>query len=139
MKKLVFIISLFLSALTISAQTGRVYSITIDTVQGAETIYLTSNVITGGYSTLTIQALCTQVGGTTDGTMTLQGSVDGTSYTPLTDESGLVKGYPNDSLTMTNGAVQSWVIQGTPYNYYRIKVAGTASDTTLITPKYVYK
>lgn len=126
-------------ALMVSAQTGRIYSIAVDTVKSNETIYLTSWPVTGGYSTLTLQALCTQIGGTTDGTITLQGSVDGTSYVALTDATGLVKGYPNDSLTMTNGAVTSWVIEKTPYNYYRLKIAGTASDTTKVTAKYVYK
>lgn len=139
MKKFILSLIFVLSVIAINAQVGRTYSVTVDTVKSNETIYLATSTISGSYNTLTIQALCTQVGGTTDGTLTWMASVDGTSYTPLTDETGLVKGYPNDSLTMTNGAVTSIVVQNVPYKYYRAKVAGTASDTTQITIKYVYK
>lgn len=139
MKKILIIALLLVSFVGLQAQVGRVYSMTVDTVKSNETIYIATGQITGGYETLTIQALCTQIGGTTDGTLTLQGSVDGTSYVALTDATGFVKGYPNDSLTMTNGAVTSWVILDNPYNDYRLKIAGTASDTTKITAKYVYK
>lgn len=138
MKSLLVILMVVFS-LSLYAQKNTVISVTADTVQGAETIYLSTETFSFDWESLSIQALCSNIGGTTDGTMTLEGSVDGTSYVALTDESGLVKGFPNDSLTMTDAAVQVWIIQGTPLYKYRIKVAGTSADTTLITPKYIYK
>ena len=125
--------------MALQAQKGRVYSVAVDTLNGNETVNFTLGQITGGYETLTIQALCTNIGGTSDGTLILQGSVDGTSYLTINDETGVLKGYPNDTLTITDGAVVQWVVQDTPWNFYRIQGAGTASDTTLITGKYVYK
>lgn len=128
-----------LSVLAINAQKGRVYSVSVDTLNGNETVNFTLGQITGGYETLTIQALCTQVGGTSDGTLILQASVDGTSWLTVQDATGVLKGYPNDTLTITNGAVAQWVVDETPWNFYRVQGAGTASDSTLVTVKYVYK
>ena len=133
MKKLFLIFALLIAVISVNAQ--KLVTLTADTVQGAETIYISTSSISDAWDYVTIQALCTQVGGTTDGTMTLMGSVDGTSYVPLVDESGLIKGYPNDSLTMTNGAVQTWIIKGNPFNYYKAKIAGTSADTTLVSIK----
>lgn len=139
MKKFIFVALLSVISFSVFSQRGTVKSITVDTVKSNETIYLQTETFGSSWNYLTIQALCTQVGGTTDGTMTLQGSVDGTSWVPLTDQSELVKGYPDDSLTMTNGAVQSWILEGSPFYKYRIKVDGTDSDTTEITAKYIFK
>jgi len=139
MKKFAILIVFVLSVMALQAQKGRVYSVAVDTLNGNETVNFTLGQITGGYETLTIQALCTNIGGTSDGTLILQGSVDGTSYLTINDETGVLKGYPNDTLTITDGAVVQWVVQDTPWNFYRIQGAGTASDTTLITGKYVYK
>ena len=133
MKKL-FVIFLF-AVISFTAGAQKLVTLTADTVQGNETIYIASDEISDSWDHVTIQVLCTETGGTADGTVTLQGSVDGTNYVPLTDYSGIVKGYPNDSLTIADGAVTSWVINGVPYNYYRLKIAGTASDSTLISPK----
>lgn len=137
MKKLLIV--LFLSVAFLGVKAQKLVTIDADSINGAETVYFTTDEITDGWQTCTIQALCTEVAGTTDGTMTLEGSVDGTSFVPLTDQSGLVKGYPKDSLTMTDAAVQVWIIEKTPFAYFRIKVAGTESDTTLITPYYLLK
>lgn len=139
MKKFLFTLAFVLSVAAINAQVGRVYSVSVDTLNGNETVNFTLGQITGGYSTLTIQALCTQVGGTSDGTLILQTSVDGTSWRTVQDATGVLKGYPNDTLTITNGAVVQWVVDETPWNFYRVQGAGTASDSTLITVKYVYK
>ena len=120
------------------AQKGSPVAITPDTVQGAETIYLETEVFTQNWN-LTIQALCTEIGGTSDGTIRLEQSVDGTSWEDFIDEVGLLKSYPSDTLTITDGAVGVWIIQRTLGYKYRLAIAGTASDTTLITPKYIRK
>ena len=121
------------------AQKGKPLTFaTSDTIQGAETIYLVSPKFTGD-DVIMIQALCTETGGTADGTLTLDVSVDGTSYVPFTDATGIMKGYPNDSLTITDGAVTSWIVQVNAGYKYRIKGAGTTGDSTLISATYIRK
>lgn len=120
-------------------QKGRVYSVATDTLNGAETVNFTLSQITGSYPSLSIQALCTNIGGTSDGTLILQGSVDGISYVTMTDATGVLTSYPNDTLTITNGAVVQYIVQDNPFNYYRVQGGGTASDSTLISVKYTYK
>jgi hypothetical protein len=139
MKKIILISILFLSVLVANAQRGRVYSVAVDTLNGNETVNFTLGQVTGSYDVLTIQALCSNIGGTSDGTLILQGSVDGTSYLTINDATGVLKGYPNDTLTITDGAVVQYVVDETPWNFYRIQGAGTANDSTLVTVKYVYK
>lgn len=139
MKKFILSLVFILSVLAVNAQKGLVYSVSVDTLNGNETVNFTLGQVTGSYDVLTIQALCTQVGGTSDGTLILQASVDGASWLTVQDATGVLKGYPNDTLTITNGAVAQWVVDETPWNYYRVQGAGTASDSTLVTVKYVYK
>lgn len=141
MKKILILLGFIVSSVAINAQVGRIYTVAVDTINGNETVNFTLGQITGGYETLTIQALCTQVGGTSDGTLILQASVDGTSYITIQDDtySTLLKSYPNDTLTITNGAVGTWIVKNVPYNFYRLRGAGTTGDSTLITAKYVYK
>lgn len=102
-----------------------------DTLQGNETV--TFDVMQDAKQ---IQALCTQLGGTSDGTLILKGSVDGTTYVTLSETAGLINFYPNDTLTITNGAAWLVTIQEKLFNYYKVVGAGTASDTTLVTIKW---
>lgn len=139
MKKIFILLVLVLSVFVANAQTGRTYSIAVDTIKGAETVNFDLNQITGSYNYLSIQALCTNIGGTSDGTLVLDVSVDGTSYETITTTSGVMNGYPNDTLTILDAAVANWLVEGVPFKYYRIKGAGTSGDTTAITVKYVYK
>lgn len=118
------------------ANAQSVYSATGDTLQGAETVTLGVVVSTSSSGTLAIQALCTELGGTSDGTLRLQGSVDGTSYNFITSIDGKFDFYPNDTLTITDGAVIQCLITNSPFNYYRWSGSGTSGDTTLITPIY---
>jgi len=140
MKKILLILGLTLFVVSLNAQRiGRVKTVAIDTLTAAAND--TSAVITasGSSNTITFQALCTQLGGTSDGKLVLQGSIDGTSYKTVTEKGGIY-GYPvADSLTVTNGAVWSVVAENSPYMYWRMIGTGTASDTTLVTFKYVLK
>lgn len=138
MKKLVILFTLIF-AFTVFANAQRVYTATADTLQGDETVNLGVVNSSSSSGTLLLQALCTQLGGTSDGTLLLQGSADGTSYVTITETANLFNFFPNDTLTITNGAVMQCIITNSPYKYYRWQGAGTASDTTLITPKYLPK
>jgi hypothetical protein len=137
MKKLILLISIVL-AVTVTVNAQRVYTLDVDTLQGAETVNFEA-ISSSLAGTIAIQALCTETGGTSDGTLVLQGSVDGTSYVTLTETSGLFTFYPNDTLTITDGAVLQVVVQDSPFAYYRVQGAGTASDSTQVAIKYIPK
>lgn len=139
MKKLALILFALSLCIVSFAQVGAVKTLAIDTLDNTDA--KTSDVIiaSGQYSSLAITALCTQLGGTSDGTLTLQGSVDGTSYKQITSADGLAKFYTADTHTITNGSVWAAIIIRAPWKYYKVIGTGTANDTTLVTIKYIFK
>jgi len=137
MKKLIAILLFACFAITANAQWYE--TIPADTLNGAETVNWDTPIITGSFEYITIQAHCTELGGTSDGTMILQGSVDGEVYQTLTDASGIIKGFTNDTLTITDGATQIWTVTDNPLNYYRVAGTGTADDTTYVEVKYLLR
>ena len=149
MKKFILILALAVVAMAASAQRGKVLAITADTLNGNETVNFDLGVnFTGDYDYLVVQALCTQVGGTSDGTLALYGSLDGTSYSFINgvgaevltaSPKASITGADLNQVTITNGLVASWVVEGAPYKKFRIVGVGTANDSTLITPKFMYK
>jgi len=127
---------------------GNVGTVAADTINGAETVNFSIGTFTGSYESLAITALCTEIGGTSDGTLTLYGSIDGTSYVYINGNGNVITTSPaasiadsttKNKLTITDALVASWVVEGTPYKYYRVAGVGTASDSTLISIKYIYK
>jgi hypothetical protein len=95
--------------------------------------------LTNSYNSLTFQVLCTNLTGTSAGKITIDGSVDGVTYFGLVDTDGYFKGYPNDTLTITNGAIGQWTMNGTALKFYRFKYAPSGSHTTRITAKIIIK
>ncbi len=76
------------------------------------------------YKTVTIQVVATKISGTAGGTVTLQGSNDGTNYvTVSTDYS--------DAQTMTvlnqTTTTKFLIVTGSPYAYYRLSYTGTGT------------
>lgn len=135
MKKLILIIAVLFAVFTVNAQRSYTYEITPAAVNGAVTVtFETVELQKGG--TVSLQALCTNTGGTSDGTIWIEASVDGKSWETLTTTAGLFYGFPNDTLTILDAAVGMWVIEDNPFPYVRFVATGTASDSTLITPKY---
>lgn len=150
MKKFVIILSLLVASVFAFGQRGVLNTVTVDTLQGNETVnFAIGNTIIGSYNSLSVTALCTQIGGTSDGTLTLYGSHDGTNYVFVNGaaDSNILTASPKASITgadmnqitITNGLVANWVITGNPYRYYRVAGVGTASDTTQVNITYVYK
>ncbi len=104
-----------------------------DTIQGAETVNFTSM-----QGAKYIQVLCEDdFGGTSDGLLMLQGSVDGVSWDDLfTNDNYWYSSIDSDSLTIAPDA--TWVINAGNLNfpYYRLTGDGTSGDTTLVTIKW---
>jgi len=143
MKKLIFILVFAVVAIAANAQRGRTISLDSDTIQGAETVSFESFKTTGSYNSISITALCTQLGGTSDGTLTLYGSnnggtdwvfingaADGNVVTASPKAS--ITGTDMNQLTITDALVASWVVNGSPYNDWKIVGVGTSADTTLV-------
>jgi hypothetical protein len=149
MKNLLITLVFAIAAIAANAQRGEVLTITADTLNGNETVNFDLGVnFTGEYDYVVVQALCTQVGGTSDGTLALYGSLDGTSYSFINgvgaevitaSPKASITGADLNQVTITNGLVASWVVKGAPYKKLRLVGVGTASDSTLITPKFMYK
>lgn len=128
---------------------GNLGTVTPDTLTKVETENFDLGTFTGTYQSLAVVAVCTQLGGTSDGTVTLHGSLDGTSYVFISGAAGgnilttspkaSYTGTDFNQLTITNGLIASWAVIGMPYKYYRVAAVGTANDTTLVTVKYMYK
>ena len=149
MKKLVILLVVGIFAVASYGQNRKVVSAVLDTVKGAETVYFdfnTSGIGTKNYE-LAFQALNTQIGGTSDGKITLQMSVDGTSFVTYADaatndwvdlfaaDTSKIANNGNE-FTITNGGVFGGIIKNTPFEYYRLAAVGTSGDTTAIQVKY---
>ena len=102
-------------------------------------VTLSSDVMEGAK---TIQVLCTQTSGTSDGTIGLYGSLDGTNYQLLNFVGARIgtaspvaslSGASLNLITITAGLVASWVVDPTLYPYTKLTAVGTASDRTAIT------
>ena len=146
MRKLFLVV--FVAALTFTAfgqseeaqnQQGHVVTIAQDTVQGNENVYFSTETFKYKWNSLTIEAKFTQVGNSSGGVVTLEGA-NSDGWVTLTDASGLIKGFPNDSITeITSGGTNAWVIEKTPFYKYRLNVDGEADDTSIVNVTYIFK
>lgn len=137
-----FIISILLLGLSLGSfaqlgSKGRPVYLDIDTLKGADTIYIELPELTGYYS-LSWELYFEEVGGTSDGTGILECAND-TIYSTLNSSYNIIQGLPNDSITISNGLNQTYWIFGTPGNNFRVKLMGTAGDTTRIISNYIRK
>jgi len=149
MKKFILILFVSLFAMAAMAQRGTLNTVAADTINGSETVnFQIGTTINGSYNTLCVTALCTNIGGTSDGTLTLYGSNDGTNYAFVNGaaDSHVLTASPKASLTgtdmnqvtITNGLVANWIIDPA-FKYYKVAGVGTVGDSTLINITYVYK
>lgn len=98
-------------------------SLTSDTTTDTGTSYVELGV-QNWYNTVTIQSVVTKISGTVAGTVTLQGSVDGTNYVTVSSSYADVTSY-----SPTNVATSSklFVVTGSPYRYYRLSYTGAGT------------
>lgn len=146
MRKLFIIFAILILSLSVSAQVGKAITLAVDSLNGAETVNFEIFELTRNQD-FVVQALCTQVGGTSDGTLALYGSVDRTSFSLINavgaevitaSPQASITGADLNQITITNALVASWAVRNSPYRYYRITGVGTASDSTQVNIKYMY-
>lgn len=76
------------------------------------------------YNSIAIQSVVTRLSGTAAGTVTLQGSIDGTNYRTVDSRYSTITSY-----TVTNAATNSrfFIVTGSPYRYYRLSYTGAGT------------
>jgi len=132
MKKLFILLFVGLVAFSAIETKAQVYSLlspysfTSDTVTNTGTAYLSTVSISPAPAvTTTIWVGVTKISGTVGGTITLQGSIDGTNWKAMNT--------PNTAtalatFTATDASnTYHWVISGSPMPYYRVSWTGTGT------------
>jgi len=108
---------------------------TSDTATNSGTSYVTTRV-RGWYNTISIQAVATKISGTAAGTVTLQGSLDGTNFVTvptnyLYDVTGQepykVDGTATLTVTDVTTSTKIFTVIGSPFQYYRLSHTGTGT------------
>lgn len=99
------------------------YDLTSDTCTNAGTTYV-GLTVNNYYETVTIQAVVTKISGTVAGTVTVQGSNDGTNF--VTVDSDYIT---SSTLSPTNQTTNTkiFIITGSPYKYYRLSYTGSGT------------
>lgn len=149
MKKLLIFLAFILVSTMIFAQSrNSINTVTVDTLQGSETVNFAIVTLGANYDLLSVTALCTQLGGTSDGTLALYGSFDNTNWVFVNGVGGgvvtaspqaSITGADLNQITITSGLVANWVVNKNPYKYYRIAGVGTVGDTTQVDIKYKFQ
>jgi hypothetical protein len=142
MKKFIVLILTLALGVSVNAQVFDLYQplgtrVTSDTVTNTATAYLTTVVVSPAPAvTSTIWVAVTKISGTVGGTITLQGSLDGTNYKAayaLNTATALA------TFTATDASnTYHWIISGSPYKYYRVSWTGTGTMAASFTAQ-VYR
>jgi hypothetical protein len=142
MKTIKILLFAFLAVATIEtkAQVGNflsIYSITSDTVVNTATIYLQSPAMTPAAATsTTIWIAVTKISGTVGGTITLQGSLDGTNFKAINTvdtQTALA------TITATDASnTYHYRLAASPFPYYRVSWTGTGTMSASFRA-YVYR
>lgn len=122
MKNKIFIAMVFIAS-SLLGQTNAVKTMTGsgDSISNGASDFVVSQV-QANFKTISIQAVVTKSTGTLTGVGLLQGSNDGVNYVAVAASA--------DSMTITNQTTNTkiWVIDGSPYEYYRVYFSGYGTN-----------
>lgn len=133
MKKLMFIALLFAALGAVAQPNAYVLKkhfantdVSLDTVTNTGTNYLGNlTLIPGGRSSVSVVVTVTKVSGTVAGTLTLQGSYDGTVFFALNaaeSQTALATKTAADA-----SGVYHWWLKANPFPYYRVSWTGAGT------------
>lgn len=136
-KSLLIAVCITLAAFTASAQVnpGVKYTMlntskrALDTVTNTGTKSMTAHV-PGGWKQVTIMGVNNNLTGAQSGIFRLYGSLDGVNYTRI--HASVLRNSQVDSLILTTSALSktySWVIEGNPFQWYRLDATGIGTVT----------
>lgn len=136
--KFIIIALLTILCLNIHAQrNGRPVYLPNDTLKGQDTVIIELPIMTG-FHVISWEIYFKEIGGTSDGVGYLEGAND-TLYAIINDIEGVVKSIPNDTIEISDNLKTTYWIYGNPYNNHRVRLIGTAGDTTAIFSNYIRK
>jgi len=142
MKRILLIITLLVFAFGINAQTGKIKTLTVDTLAGNNNATLATITSSGEYSTLAIQVKIDRLSTAAGGTLYLKSGLSsaGALVNNQSTHPNLAAA-PNDTLATTDVATQYWNIEihNPGAYYYYIWGDGDANDTIKVTTSYMYK
>ena len=125
MKKL---FGLLLVIVCTAAHSQLTMSVSHTPLTNGDTSYLTLKA-TDYFSQINIQAVVTKTSGTVGGNAILQGSIDGSNFETIS----------NDTLTLANQAINSkiWKITPSSHVYYRVRVISSGTQVSVPTGYFV--
>lgn len=140
MKKIITILIAALVGFTSAAQTSQNYAVTslrsatfnqpFDTVTNTTAHYMVSGPIKGYFSTINVVLKATEISGTTNGTATLETSLDGVSWYPYYNAHDT--SYSCTLLDQTGEQTFRWALHDWGDVYVRIKVVGIGTPNVKI-------
>lgn len=128
-----FRLLILFSSLLLFAAAGRAQVITLPLAAGDTAVNTgTASKVIGfsaGYQGVAIQAVATEISGTSAGTIKLQGSLDGTNYTDIASQ----------SYTVTDVASQSTIfyVAAPLPRYIKVLQTGSGTMSSVLSVKYV--
>ena len=99
------------------------FSAISDTTTNTATSYI-SLPVQLWYNTVSIQSVVTKISGTVAGTVTLQGSLDGTNFNTVDGNYADVTSYVPTNVTTSTKVL---TVTGSPYRYYRLSYTGAGT------------
>lgn len=134
MKRIVLMLVATVALVTAHAQVAdfkSVYNLTSDTVINTATQYLQSPALSSAAATTTtVWVGVTKISGTVGGTITLQGSLDGTNWKAV-NTVGTQTAMATITATDANNTYH-WILQGSPFQFYRVSWTGTGTMSASI-------
>lgn len=126
--------------LTAFSAQGQVYTLlqpyggAVDTVTNTGTAYVSTVAVSPAPAvTTTIWVAVTKISGTVGGTITLQGSIDGTNWKALNTPNTATALATITATDATN--TYHWIISGSPMPYYRVSWTGTGTMSASFSAK----
>lgn len=133
---LVALLTVSFSTVEVNAQVDlkSPYSLTSDTVTNTATAFLsTVRLEPASATTTTVWVAVTKISGTVGGTITLQGSLDGTNWKALY---AINSATALATFTATDASnTYHWILTGSPMTYYRVSYTGTGTMSASFTAK----
>ena len=104
------------------------YSLTTDTATNSGTTYLQIT-LNNYYEKVSFQPVVTKVSGTAGGTVTLQGSIDGTNYVTVSSDYSSAQ---TMSVTNVTTSTALLTVTSSPYRYYRLSYTGSGTMVCIL-------
>jgi hypothetical protein len=97
-----------------------------DTVTNTETEACSLKVV-NSYKAVTVHTVITKLSGTVAGTVTLQGTIDGTTWVTVDTAALITEGASTYTATDVTTNTKTWIIDGAPYLWFKLSYTGSGT------------